>query len=174
MANCYSTANLFYQRLVLRSHDGRELKWMRGPASMKEGARPHTSSAGHEQCWRAGAAVSAWSYSFFFRHGHLGSPLWLPELKLPAQKSLDECPLGASNLALVEWVAGVRFVFAQLHPGTSTQRRVLVGSLALHGLLFAWLMHAPEPELLMPSSVAIGSNGRVVGASLFSYPNARP
>ncbi len=44
---------------------------------------------------------------------------------------------------------------------------MLVGSLALHGLLFAWLMHAPEPELLMPSSVAIGSNGRVVGHLYF-------
>lgn len=32
----------------------------------------------------------------------------------------------------------------------------------LHGLIFAWLLHAPEPRLLTPNSVAVGSNGRVV------------
>jgi TonB family protein len=59
-------------------------------------------------------------------------------------------------------------MFAQLSPGTTTQRRVLAGSLALHGLLFAWLLHSPEPQLLMPSSVAIGRNGRVVAHLYFA------
>jgi len=54
-------------------------------------------------------------------------------------------------------------MFAQLNPATSTrQRRVLAGSLALHALLFAWLLHTPEPLLLTASSVAVGHNGKVV------------
>jgi TonB family protein len=63
-------------------------------------------------------------------------------------------------------------MFGQLHPETSMQRRVLAGSLALHGLLFAWLLHSPEPQLLMPSSVAIGRNGKVV-AHLY-FPTQSP
>ena len=38
----------------------------------------------------------------------------------------------------------------------------MTGSLALHGLLFAWLLHAPEPRLLMPQLAAHGSNGKVL------------
>jgi TonB family protein len=54
-------------------------------------------------------------------------------------------------------------MFAQLNSGTSRgQRRVLAGSLALHGLLFAWLLHTPEPQLLNPTSVALGRNGKVL------------
>jgi TonB family protein len=53
-------------------------------------------------------------------------------------------------------------MFAQLNHGTSTRRRVLAGSLALHGLLFAWLLHTPEPQLLTPISIALGRNGKVV------------
>jgi TonB family protein len=67
---------------------------------------------------------------------------------------------------------GVGFVFAQLHPGTSTQRRLLAGSLALHGILFAWLLHSPDPQLLMPNSVAIGRSGKVV-AHLY-FPTQSP
>lgn len=63
-------------------------------------------------------------------------------------------------------------MFAQLNPGASTQRRVLTVSLALHGLVFAWLLHTPEPQLLMPTSVAIGRNGRVV-AHLY-FPTQSP
>ncbi len=44
---------------------------------------------------------------------------------------------------------------------------MLAGSLALHGLLFAWLLHTPEPQLLNPSSVAIGRNGKVVARLYF-------
>ncbi|HEY6765028.1 MAG TPA: energy transducer TonB [Candidatus Sulfotelmatobacter sp.] len=35
-------------------------------------------------------------------------------------------------------------------------------SLALHGLLLTWLLHAPEPRLLNPVSIAHGENGNVV------------
>jgi len=48
----------------------------------------------------------------------------------------------------------------------------MAGSLALHGLLFAWLLHTPEPQLLMPSSIAIGRNGRVI-AHLY-FPTQSP
>ncbi len=54
-------------------------------------------------------------------------------------------------------------MFAQLSSGRSkTQPRVLAASLALHGLLFAWLLHTPEPQLLNPSSVALGRNGKIL------------
>jgi TonB family protein len=54
-------------------------------------------------------------------------------------------------------------MFAQLNAGKSTrQRGVLATSVALHGLLFAWLLHTPDPQLLNPTSVAPGHNGRVV------------
>ena len=54
-------------------------------------------------------------------------------------------------------------MFGQLHSGLSrSQRRVVPLSLTLHAAIFAWLLHSPEPRLLMPSSVAIGSNGKVV------------
>jgi TonB family protein len=62
-------------------------------------------------------------------------------------------------------------MFAQLHPATSSQQRMLVGSLALHGLLLAWLLHAPEPQLLTPSSIAIGHNGKVVTRLYFPTPS---
>src|SRR5258708_7452771 len=42
------------------------------------------------------------------------------------------------------------------------QPNVLAASLVLHGLLFAWLLHAPEPQLLNPTSIALGHNGRVL------------
>jgi TonB family protein len=71
----------------------------------------------------------------------------------------------------VGWWAYTK-MFAQLNPVTSTQRRVLAGSLALHGLLFAWLLHTSEPQLLMPSSVAIGHNGKVIAHLYFPTQNS--
>jgi TonB family protein len=62
-------------------------------------------------------------------------------------------------------------MFAQLNPASSMQRRVLAGSLALHGLLFAWLLHTPEPQLLMPNSLALGRNGKVVAHLYFPTQN---
>jgi TonB family protein len=42
------------------------------------------------------------------------------------------------------------------------QRRLTSASLALHGMVLAWLLHTPAPQLLTPSSVALGWNGRAV------------
>jgi len=54
-------------------------------------------------------------------------------------------------------------MFAQLNPaGSKSQRRILVASLVFHGLLFAWLLHSSEPQLLTASSVAVGRNGKVL------------
>jgi TonB family protein len=62
-------------------------------------------------------------------------------------------------------------MFAQLNAGKSTrQRGVLATSVALHGLLFAWLLHSPEPQLLNPTSVAPGHNGKVVTQLYFPTP----
>jgi TonB family protein len=64
-------------------------------------------------------------------------------------------------------------MFAQLNSGLSTrQPRVLAASLALHGLLLAWLLHSPEPQLLTASSVAIGHNGKVV--TQIYFPSQSP
>jgi len=54
-------------------------------------------------------------------------------------------------------------VFAQLN--SASARRLTwfrLGSIALHGLLLAWLLHEPEPLRLTPSSVAMGQNGNSV------------
>ena len=54
-------------------------------------------------------------------------------------------------------------MFGQLEsPNPRRQRWLRTASLALHGLVLAWLLHAPEPRLLNPMSVSFGSNGRVV------------
>jgi TonB family protein len=54
-------------------------------------------------------------------------------------------------------------MFNQLNPTTAKRQRWLRwGSLAGHGLLLAWLLHAPEPMLLNPVSVALGHNGKSV------------
>jgi TonB family protein len=54
-------------------------------------------------------------------------------------------------------------MFAQLNFVTARRQRWLrIGSLALHGGLLAFLLHAPEPQLLNPSSVALGQNGNSV------------
>src|SRR5271170_1201336 len=60
------------------------------------------------------------------------------------------------------------YVFAQLNSGElRDQYKMLAISLALHGLLFAWLLHSPEPPLLTTNSVAIGHNGKVVSRIYF-------
>jgi protein TonB len=54
-------------------------------------------------------------------------------------------------------------MFAQLTSGESKrQPRVLAASLVLHALLFAWLLRVPNPQLLNPSAVALGRNGKLV------------
>lgn len=39
---------------------------------------------------------------------------------------------------------------------------MLAASLVLHALLFAWLLRVPNPQLLNPSAVALGRNGKLV------------
>jgi TonB family protein len=64
-------------------------------------------------------------------------------------------------------------MFASSNPGSSTrQRRLLSASLALHGLLLAWLLHPPEPQLLTPNSIAIGRNGNL--ATRLYFPTQSP
>jgi len=63
-------------------------------------------------------------------------------------------------------------MFSQLNPATSRQHRLLSASLILHGLVLAWLLHVPEPQLLQPSSVALGRNGRVL--SRLYFPSQSP
>jgi TonB-like protein len=54
-------------------------------------------------------------------------------------------------------------MFAQLNPATARrQRQFLIISCAVHAMLLAWLLHAPEPMRLNPSSVALGQNGTSV------------
>jgi TonB family protein len=50
-------------------------------------------------------------------------------------------------------------MFRPLNPGPARSSvRSLSGSLAAHGILLAWLLHAPSPTVLTPSSVAFGGN----------------
>ena len=48
---------------------------------------------------------------------------------------------------------------------------MLTGSVVLHGALLAWLLHAPEPQLLNPVSVALGQNGKSVTRLYWSSKN---
>jgi hypothetical protein len=51
-------------------------------------------------------------------------------------------------------------MFAQLNPATARRQSWLrSGSLALHGLLLAWLLHEPMPLRLTANSIALGQNG---------------
>jgi TonB family protein len=64
-------------------------------------------------------------------------------------------------------------MFSQLSTATAgRQRKLLTASLALHGIVLAWLLHAPEPQLLQPSSVAFGQNGKSV--TRLYWPSKNP
>jgi outer membrane biosynthesis protein TonB len=64
-------------------------------------------------------------------------------------------------------------MFSQLSYTTARrQRRLLTASLVLHGILLAWLLHEPEPQLLQPSSVAFGQNGNSV--TRLYWPSKNP
>jgi TonB family protein len=64
-------------------------------------------------------------------------------------------------------------MFSQLNPETPRrQGRWQLFSLALHGLILAWLLHSPEPQLLTPVSIALGENGRVL--SRLYFPSRSP
>jgi TonB family protein len=63
-------------------------------------------------------------------------------------------------------------MFAQLKSeGLTNQRKMRAASLGLHGLLFAWLMHTPEPRLLSANSIAVGHNGKVLSRIYFPSQN---
>jgi len=63
-------------------------------------------------------------------------------------------------------------MFAPLNPATAGRQRWLrIGSLIAHGVVLAWLLHAPEPQLLQPSSVALGENGKSVTRLYWSSKN---
>ena len=63
-------------------------------------------------------------------------------------------------------------VFTELNPATARRQRwLLAGSVVLHGALLAWLLHAPEPQLLNPVSVALGQNGKSVTRLYWSSKN---
>jgi TonB family protein len=64
-------------------------------------------------------------------------------------------------------------MFSQLSYTTARrQRGLLASSLVLHGILLGWLLHAPEPQLLQPSSVAFGQNGKSV--TRLYWPSKNP
>jgi periplasmic protein TonB len=62
-------------------------------------------------------------------------------------------------------------MFSELDRSSSKGRRALAASLGIHGLIFAWLLHSPEPRLLQPQSVALGHNGRVISKLYFPSQN---
>jgi len=63
-------------------------------------------------------------------------------------------------------------MFEQLNPATAhRQRRLCVVSVALHAAILAWMLHAPEPRLLTPTSVALGQNGTSVTRLFWSSKN---
>jgi hypothetical protein len=64
-------------------------------------------------------------------------------------------------------------MFEQLNPATvRRQRSVRVASVAFHAAIFAWMLHAPEPRLLTPTSVALGQNGTSVTRLYWSSKNS--
>src|SRR5689334_8312874 len=64
-------------------------------------------------------------------------------------------------------------MFSQLNPvNVRRQRWVRIGSLALHGAVLAWMLHAPTPLLLTTSSVAVGQNGSSV--TRLYWPSKNP
>jgi len=63
-------------------------------------------------------------------------------------------------------------MFEPLIPANARRQRwVRALSLALHAAILAWLLHAPEPMLLEPNSVAFGQNGNSVTRLFWSSRN---
>jgi TonB family protein len=63
-------------------------------------------------------------------------------------------------------------MFTQFNPTVGRdQRWIRLGSLVFHGLVLAWLLRAPTPRLLTPSSVALGQNGTSVTRLYWSSKN---
>ena len=63
-------------------------------------------------------------------------------------------------------------MFQQLKPASTRKERALkLVSIAVHALALGWLVHAPEPRLLNPNSVAYGHNGTSVTRLYWSSKN---
>ena len=63
-------------------------------------------------------------------------------------------------------------MFSQLNPASGRRQSwVRWSSLALHGLVLAWLLHEPVPLLLNPVSIALGQNGKSVTRLYWSSKN---
>src|SRR5579864_8662696 len=63
-------------------------------------------------------------------------------------------------------------MFQHLKPESTRHERIIkLVSIALHALALAWLLHAPEPRLLNPNSVAYGQNGTSVTRLYWSSQN---
>ncbi|HKU27271.1 MAG TPA: energy transducer TonB [Candidatus Sulfotelmatobacter sp.] len=63
-------------------------------------------------------------------------------------------------------------MFQQLKPAsTRSEGGFKFASIALHAIILAWLLHAPEPRLLNPNSVAYGENGRSATRLYWSSKN---
>ena|SRR5579862_895255 len=63
-------------------------------------------------------------------------------------------------------------MFAQLNPAIAARQRWMrLASLAIHALILAWMLHAPEPIKLNPNSVALGRNGTSVTRLYWSSKN---
>ena len=63
-------------------------------------------------------------------------------------------------------------MFEQANPATARrQRTLLAASVGVHAVILAWILHAPEPKLLSPVSVASGQNGTSVTRLFWSSKN---
>ena len=63
-------------------------------------------------------------------------------------------------------------LFSQLQSvNERRQRWIRLGCVVVHGVILAWLLHAPEPQLLNPVSVAFGQNGTSVTRLYWSSKN---
>jgi hypothetical protein len=63
-------------------------------------------------------------------------------------------------------------MFEQSNPATARrQHTLLAASVGVHAVILAWLLHAPEPRLLTPVSVALGQNGTSVTRLFWSSKN---
>ena len=62
-------------------------------------------------------------------------------------------------------------MFSSFEAGTWRRHRLHLSSLLLHGLLLAFLLHAPEPQRLNPLSIALGRNGNSVTRLYWPTPS---
>jgi len=65
-----------------------------------------------------------------------------------------------------------KIMFEQLNPANARRQRGLLSlSVGVHAVILAWVLHAPEPKLLTPVSVALGQNGTSVTRLFWSSKN---